>query len=520
MMRSTFHGLEVAKRSLFTQQAALQTTGHNIANANTAGYTRQVVNMVASRPIEAMGMSRTTIPGQTGMGVEFSSITRIRESFLDDQFRNESKAYGNWSIQQDTLSKLEAIVNEPSETGLRSVIDSFWTAWSDLSKDPENITGRKIVRETSIALANAFNLTAKQLSDLSSDLTENIEVKTNQVNSILESIASLNREIQRIEGFGNNANDLRDQRDLLTDELSQIINITVQDTPQGYNINMGTINLVTGNAATPVTAQALEAAYTSGDLDSGEVYGMIVSRDVYVADYISQLDEMANTIANGAITITIPKGAVLPEGTVLNGITYTGANRTLNADLTVTVNGLNGLHKLGYTFESPVTAGGDFFTAKPGYAGITAASFQLNPDIEADPGKIASSLRTEGTGTGETVIKGNNDLAVLISQLRDTSFTFSGAGAVIGNGTIDDYFRSVVGQLGVQAREAIRQTDNQIIILTQVESRRQSVSAVSLDEEMSNLIKFQHAYNAAARSMTAIDEMLDRIINGMGIVGR
>lgn len=518
-MRSTFHGLETSKRSLFTQQAALNTTGHNIANVNTAGYTRQVVNMVAARPIEAVGMNRSTAPGQLGTGVEFSSITRIRERFLDDQFRNENKALGNWKIQMDTLEKLEAIVNEPSETGLRAVIDNFWTSWSDLSKDPENITGRKIVRENSIALANAFNLSAKQLTDLQNDLTENIEVKTNQINSIMQTIATLNREIMRIEGFGNNANDLRDQRDLLTDELSGIINITVQETPQGYTINMGNTNLLTGDQPVQVTVDALLGAYTSGELNSGEIFGMIVSRDVYVSDYISQLDQMANAIANGEVTITLPKGVVLPEGTVLNGITYTGANRTLATDITVTVNGLNGLHKLGYEFGTPITSGVDFFTAKPGYTGITAASFQLNPAIDEDPSKIATSLRTEGTGADETVIKGNNDLAILIAGLRDTSFTFSGAGSVISSGTVDDYFRSVVGQLGVQTKEAQRQAENQHVILAQVENRRHSVSSVSLDEEMANMIKFQHAYNAAARAMTTVDEMLDRIINGMGRVG-
>ena len=146
-MRSTFHGLETAKRSLVTQQVALQTTGHNVANANTAGYSRQTVNMVASKPMEAVGMMRSTAPGQLGTGVEFDSITRIREKFLDTQFRNESKTYGSWSIQLDTLEKLETIVNEPSNTGLRSVMDNFWKSWHDLSENPEDITARKLVRE-------------------------------------------------------------------------------------------------------------------------------------------------------------------------------------------------------------------------------------------------------------------------------------------------------------------------------------------------------------------------------------
>lgn len=521
-MRSTFHNLETAKRSLFTHQAALSTTGHNIANANTAGYSRQVVNMAAARPIEAVGMARSQAPGQLGTGVEFSSITRIREQFLDQQFRHESQSLGSWEVQKSTLDKLEAIINEPSESGMRSVIDKFWTAWSDLSKDSENITSKKIVRESAIALTDAFNHMSKQLTDLQNDLTENIQVKSAQINSALTAIANLNREIQRIEGFGNHANDLRDQRDLITDELSKIININVTELPNGYTITMGGVELVTGNQANAVSPDMLEDAFANGDLNSGEVFGMIVSRDRHVADYLQQLDSLANSIANGPVQITIPKGSVLPEGTVLDGVTYSDAlgNRTLTDDLTVTVNGLNGLHQLGYTFAEPVAAGGLFFTAAPGSTGITAASIQLNPDIVADPGRIATSMRTDSGSGNETVIKGNNTLALLISGLRESKITFNSAGGATSEGTVDDYFRSVVGQLGVQSKEATRQLINQAVIVDQVESRRMSVSAVSMDEEMTNMIMFQHAYNAAARVMTVTDEMLDKIINGMGIVGR
>jgi flagellar hook-associated protein 1 FlgK len=231
-MSSTFHGIETAKRSLFTQMAALNTTGQNIANANTPGFSRQVVNMSASIPMEAMAMNRSNTPGQLGTGVEVTSITRVRQSFLDDQFRNENNSLGNWSIQSDTLDKLQSIINEPSDSGLSKVLNNFWSSWSDLSKDPENATGRKIVSENTKALTDALNQTSKQLSDLSNDLTTNIQVKTTEINSTVSTIANLNSEIQRIEGLGDNANDLRDQRDLLTDNLSKIANIQVTNTPQ------------------------------------------------------------------------------------------------------------------------------------------------------------------------------------------------------------------------------------------------------------------------------------------------
>ncbi|MFC5469698.1 flagellar hook-associated protein FlgK [Cohnella suwonensis] len=519
-MRSTFHGLETARRSLFTQQAALQTTGHNVANANTAGYSRQTVNMAATKPMEAVGMSRSTAKGQLGTGVEFTSITRIREGFLDSQFRNENKTYGSWSIQADTLQKLETIVNEPSDTGLRAVMDNFWKSWHDLSENPEDITARKLVRETAKAVTDAFNQTGRQLDDLSADITENIGVKVSQVNTSLETISNLNLQIRRVEGMGDNANDLRDQRDLLMDDLSKIINVTgVETADGGYQVSMGGTVLVTNNEYTPVTVEGLQAGVASGELTGGEAYGMFVSRDQYVTDYKQQLDTLVNGLANGDIQVKIPAGSVLPDGITLNNVTYTGANRTLTSDLTVTVKGLNGLHQLGYTMMDPPQAGGAFFVSGDGGA-LTAGNIRLDPNILADAGYIASSMRT--AGSPEAVVKGNKDLAMLIAQFSEIKIDFSSvsAGAATAQGTINDFFRSVVGQLGIEADEANRQVANAKIVVDQVDSRRQAVSGVSLDEEMSNMIKFQHAYNAAARYMTAIDEALDKIINGMGTVGR
>ncbi|TFE29099.1 flagellar hook-associated protein FlgK [Cohnella luojiensis] len=519
-MRSTFHGIETARRSLFTQQAALQTTGHNVANANTAGYSRQTVNMIASKPMEAVGMSRSTAKGQLGTGVEFNSITRIREKFLDTQFRNENKTYGSWSIQADTLQKLETIVNEPSDTGLRAVMDNFWKSWHDLSENPEDITARKLVRETAKAVTDAFNQTGRQLDELSADITENIGVKANQINTSLETISNLNLQIRRIEGLGDSANDLRDQRDLLMDEISKVINVTSVETADGgFQVSMGGTVLVADNAFTPVTVEGLQASAEAGDLNGGEVYGMIVSRDQFVTNYQQQLNTLVNGLANGDIKVTIPAGSVLPEGTTLDGVTYTGASRTLASDLTATVKGLNGLHKLGYTMMDPPKAGGAFFASKDG-GPITAGNITLSTDILADAGNIASSMRT--AGTPEEVVKGNKDLAMLIAQFSEMKIDYSSVstGAATAIGTVNDFFRSVVGQLGVETDEANRQEGNSKIVVDQVDSRRQSVSGVSLDEEMSNMIKYQHAYNAAARFMTTIDETLDKIINGMGTVGR
>lgn len=476
--------------------------------------------MTASIPLEAMGMQRSMTPGQLGTGVEFSSIMRIRESFLDAQYRNESQSNGSWSIQLDSLQKLETIINEPSDTGIRSILDKFWNSWQDLSENPESITARKLVRETAIALTDAFNQAGNQLDALTADLTENINVKVTQMNTLSSTITSLNAQIRRTEAFGDNANDLRDQRDLLVDQLSKIANISVQETSNGYQIRMGSQVLVDGDNQTDVTVSGLEGSF-GGDLTGGEVYGMIRSRDHFVADYKNQLNTLINGIAYGEIEITLPAGAVLPEGTTLNGVTYNDPNRTLTSNLTVTVKGLNGLHQLGYTNQNPLQSGGDFFTSSNG-GPLTLNNIKVSNEILADANNIGSSMRTHMDGTTEKSVVGNKDLAMLIAQMNNTKINFASVSSTTSTslGTANDFFRSFVGQLGVQTEEAQRQANNSDIVVGQIDSRRQSVSGVSLDEEMADMIKFQHAYNAAARFMTAIDETLDKIINGMGVVGR
>lgn len=512
-MRSTFGGIEISKRSLFAHQTALTTTGHNVANVNTKGYTRQVVNLVAAKPLEAIGMQRSTIPGQHGQSVEFISITRVRERFLDDQFRNQNKAEGDWTVRRDTLEKLETIMNEPSDTGIRTVIEDFWNAWQELSKAPDNMTARAVVKESALAMADAFNLTSQQLDDLSRDLTDNINVKTTQVNSLLTSISRLNEEIYRVEGFGDNANDLRDQRDSLVDDLSKVINIEVQEVDSGYTIRMGSTLLVEGREVqTEFTPDLFRESLDEGDLNSGEMYGLFLSRDYYVAEYQDHLDTLVNTMMTGEITVTLPAGTVLPDGT------------TLDADTPQTVAGINGLHQMGYILSNPVATAPPLFTTKDGSATFTAANLELNPIVENNLENIAASMRTYTAEDGTVqVVKGNNTMALLIANMRLQKFEFVPAdsdAAVINGGTLDEYFRAVIGQLGVQTEEAKRQASNQMVLTEQVDARRQSVSGVSLDEEMSNMIKFQHAYNAAARAMTTFDEMLDKVINGMGVVGR
>lgn len=414
------------------------------------------------------------------------------------------------------------------------MLDNFWKSWSDLSKNPEDSTSRKIVVQTAQAMTDALNYMSRQLSNLDTDLASNVAVKGTEIQGYLTSIADLNSSIFKIESMGDKANDLRDQRDLLTDKLSKIANVTVVDSEYGYNISLGSQQLVQGPAVSATVDSAfLNTAFASGDLKTGEVHGMITSSQKYVADYKKQLDNIANTIANGDMDITLPKGSILPEGTVLTtdviipqagGTTTTitagtpfPKGVTLSADVKTTVKGLNGLHQLGYTMDGTLNPGKPLFTITGDGSAITAGNITFNSEIATDTNLLATSLRTTGTGTSEAVVKGNNTLALLLANQQSGSFTSPTTGI---KATAGSFYKSMVGQLGIQSQEATRQTENSNYLVEQVNARRQSVSGVSLDEEMSNMLVFQHAYSAAARFMTTYDEMLDKLINSTGTVGR
>lgn len=522
-MRSTFHTLEVGKRGVLAQQTALATTGHNVTNANTPGYSRQVAKLTEARPIEYPGMTRSTNPNQIGMGVEVTSINRIRDFLLDIEYRNQNSELSTWNVKQEALSNIEGIFNEPSDNSIASSISEFWTAWQQLSKSPSStdLSARTVVQQKALALTETFNHIASQLDTLSSNLTQRIDVRIGEANKAITQISDLTKTIKHVEALGDNANDLRDQRDLLMDQLSGFGNVQVTETNDIYQVTFGNV-MVVNDTQPPVMFTLANTA----SLTKGEIAGYIEARDVHTQAYIDQMNVMANTLATGKIEVTLPAGSILPTGVTIAGAQMDPSNpRMLLQDTKYVVAGLNGLHKLGYTLQEPATAGKDFFVTDTGGGIITAANIRVNPDIVASLANIAASMRTESVTvngvTTEKVLQGNGSMALLIASLAEGKFDYSSqAGAITDKGTFGGYLQSVIAQLGTDSDDAARMVQNGTLLSDHADNLRQSVSSVSLDEEMSDMIKFQHAYSASSRVITTIDEMLDKLINGTGVVGR
>lgn len=490
-MRSTFHGLEVSKRGLFAQQSALNTTGHNISNANTEGYTRQRANMQATTGIPYPGMFANVEPGLLGTGVNVVSLQRLREDFLDVQYRNEHKRQGYWDGRLETLEKLEGIMNEPSDTGLQKVMDQMWQSWQDLAKDPTNTSARAVVRERSKAFADTLNSTYKHLEEVQRDLNNVIGVKAMEINSLGEQIASLNRQIADVVPHGYVPNDLYDQRDVLLDKLSKLVEIRTTPGASGtVNVTIEGRDFVNGAQSQPVATQQnanglfdLTIAGAAFIPTTGYMAGVYESRSQIVPNLMHRLDVLA-------VNLTKEINDLHRQGVSLNDI----KNGTAQ--------------DLPFFVDASAPAGGKDYPKGAG-------TIRIHPDILGSLDAIAAAQPETAGNTA-----GNNKNALAIAAVKFKVIQ-PGPGPMDlkESSSLDDYYRYTVGQLGIDTQEAMRNLKNSEMIVGTIDNHRQSISGVSIDDEMAELVKFQHAYSASARMMTSMDEILDKVINGMGRVG-
>ncbi|AFV10805.1 flagellar hook protein 1 [Thermacetogenium phaeum DSM 12270] len=495
-MSSIFFGLEIGRRGLQAQQRALDVTAHNVANANTPGYTRQEAVMAAADPIPVPSLNMPSGAGQLGTGVEITAIRRLRDGFIDLQIRNESISLGYWEARQENLNKIEGIFNEPSESGLQSVFELFWQSLEELSKNPESLAARSLVLERAQTLTETFNHLDSRLQELQQDINATVKIKVDEINSLGRQIADLNQQILKIEVMGARANDLRDRRDLLVDQLAKIVPVQVQEDGRGvFTVTLGGCPLVEGAQLNRLAVENDPGVYDvvwetpkgrEAAVDGGYLGGLLDMRDDYIPDLREKLDNLAAEFA-------IKFNEIHRQGAGVNG--DTGMNFFINKDDNT----------------------GD---------GITAGNIGINEDIVEDPLKLAAAVFVEITDDPKLY-----ENKIEISNIWYTWDTGDGSNAldlaglkhqtIDGLGTtFDDYYRSMIGVLGVDAQQAVRMKENQELLVSQLENSRQAVSGVSLDEEMINMIKFQHAYSAASRLITALDEMLEIIINRMGVVGR
>ncbi|MEH7384279.1 flagellar hook-associated protein FlgK [Bacillus sp. JJ1521] len=529
-MVSTFHGLETARRGLNTQQSALYTTGHNISNANTPGYSRQRVNFETTTSFPGVGMNAPKIPGQMGTGVQTGSIQRIRDQFSDKQFRDENNKLGYWRARADALERMEEIMNEPSTEGLSASLDEFWKKLQDLAADPQNTGARDVVLTQGQAVADSFKYIADSLNGVRDNIKSEIDLSVSTINSIAAQINGLNQQINSIEPIGYLPNDLYDERDRLIDQLSEFVNVKITPNPSGGNKDpqaVGTYTIeILGDDGT-----SLGTLVDGKNLSTNPVSITTATEtgDPTNKTYIDKIALNGTAISTESFSDGKLKGLIESYGYVKDDGKMAG----------VYPDTLKNLDKLAYAFATEFNQVHQNGKALNGSTGQAFFEYEGNNAIDSDAAnpsswmgaasklKVAIANRDDiaaSPNNAQTNIGNGGNAYALADVLTKNFTTFTGSGKIPSDleiqGDVKSFYAGMIGTLGVTARETNLRKSNAEYTKDSVEMRRQSVMAVSLDEEMTNIIKFQHAYNASARQITVIDEMLDKIINGMGHVGR
>lgn len=477
----TLSGVNLSLNALLAHAQAIEIIEHNVANANTEGYHRQEAVLRTTTPSTLYGMDRGIGAGVRGTGVEVAQIKRFSLSFFDARYRTVSSEAKEWSVQSEVLQQLEATLAETSSDGLINKMDEFWNSWQILSNDPSNTSLRAKLLDDSQALVNGFNRRAEQMRTIRSDQDLMLKARVGEINSAANRIAELNQEISRVFSIGEQPNDMMDERDMLLDRLSELAGATSSVQANGQVIvSIGGHMLVTGNESLQLETvvdtitRLSNIQWESGasfNPSHGEVAGLLTARDSIIPQQQQALDDLAVELASQI-------NAVFSTGYGLDGTT--GLNFFTNESA--------GSPSL-YSNDQPTSAS----------------------DLRLNPGLTVNNLAAAATNPPGGA-PGDGDLALEIANIRNSK--------VMSGATLNEFYNGQITQLGLDVQRAQINAHNQGLVVNAMSTQRESVTGVNLDEEAANLAKFQRAYQAAARVMTVYDEMLERVINGLGLVGR
>ncbi len=475
-MSSTFGGLNTARTALWASQRGLDVTGQNIANVNTDGYTRQRVELRAMGGTAVPAIHSVSSP--VGSGVSADQVARIRDVFLESRGQVESARTAQLTVASEALAQVEEALREPGSTGIQKMLADVWSAFSALHNNPTEPGARAQVLERLDILAGGMRATRNSLDQQWSQAHANLQSLVTEVNATATSIADLNTQIGQATRSGLPTNELSDRRDLLVMQLAEKVGAT--STPASD----GMVDVVVGGTTLVAGGTGLGRGVVGVDDPDGVGGG----NDPRVVTAPGGTTLALGGTAGGQVTVltsTVPR--------------YRVALDALARDL---VAGLNAVHTAGYDRTGAV--GGVLIDDGAGDpAAVTAGNITLRI---TDPAMLAAAATSPASLGGKVSADGGNADRFFRLSLDPTG--------------VDATYRSMVVSLGVESSVAARDLTVQTAISTQVDAARESVSGVNLDEEMTNMLSFQHAYSAAARMVTAIDEALDTLISRTGLVGR
>lgn len=471
-MLGLFGTLNLGTRSLQTQQSGVEVTGQNLANVNNPAYARQRLQIQTS-------ISLPSEIGPIGTGAEATMVEQLRNALLDIQIRNEESVGGYWLAQQNGLQNAQITLSEyldrsassvdgtsnsgsTGNLGISNALANLFNAFQSVATSPSSLPEKQALVNQAQTLATRFNNVASGLTGIREQLNQSITNDVASANQLLADIADLNDQIAKAElPLGGKANDLRDLRETKLEALAKLVDFdTATGTDGTLSITIGGVQFVSGKDVT-------DRLGTFGR--TGEVYG---------ANEILVMSMNQNTV------LPIQGGSIAGTIDVRDNTLQTFGDKldTLAAALIAEV---NALHTTGAT-------GANFFT------GTGAADIQVNSSLLDDPSLFQSGVAGQA---------GDNSIALGLAKLANTPF------AALGGITVSDYYGKITGDFGQALANANTQVSNYTTVSNALLKQRDSISGVSIDEEMTNLLTYQKAYQASAKIVTTVDEMLDTILN-------
>ncbi len=460
----TFTSIYTSASALRASQSAMEILSNNIANANTEGYKRQMPVLVEGNPGTSITPNSANVALFTGTGVQMVGIRRIQDAYLDNRITSAQQSTNQYDTTSSLLQSVESQFGEPDDTGVATLLDSFWQSWGNLASNPQSLSARQTVVDDGNALCERITEIYSNLKGLQRQMDTTVTNRVAQVNQIAGDIVEVNQKIVAL-GAGEYApNELLDRRDQLVEDLSKIVDVqTSGNTGQDFILNVGGVALVQGTTSRTMQTQLdanghVQPCWSSDvgavKITSGELRGIMDVRDQYIPTYMQSMDSVVSEM----------------------------------------VSQVNSIHSAGYDMQGK--KGWNFFTS-----GTTAANVSVDASMQQDCSRVAVSA----TGADS-----NTATAQAVADLANTKQ------ASLGNLSISQAYRNFIAQLGGDVSVAKNSASTREYTLEQLQKQKDSVSGVSLDDELVDMIKYQHAYGAAARVLDAASSMLQTLIDQTG----
>lgn len=490
-MGSTFGGYNIAYSGMYVSQAALGAVSNNLSNLSTTGASRTRV----ANTEENIVLSSTT---SVGDGVDVASITRVRDELLDGNYRTQNADAGYLSVKSGNLEYMGTILSEfesddgTTSNGVQQALEDFFTAWEELSMDSGTESARQSVTSAAESLLSALSELDNQLQQLQVDAVGGVQDGVDRLNEMAEQVAELNAQIKLAEVGGGEATYLRDQRDVLLDQMSSLADITASESNGSLRVTIGGVTLVNDDTAHELvvsgdgsTTNPLAITWTDYNCEADIGSGSILA-------YMEDADQTGYAAID---TTTLPYNFTTTATSSISNM-----RQSINVMITTLAAEVNTLHSSGTGLDG--TTGLDFFTVVDSSQPLSLTNIQVNPELD-DPDKVAAGTSGED---------GDNTIADAICGLNtEDCFQFDGLSL-----DVDEFYDAIVSWIATAGDDATSSYETQNALAEQIDSQRQSIIGISSEEEMSNMIAFQNAYAASARVLSTMDGLIAGLISDLG----